>query len=87
MEELPTTHLFSLHEQKNRNILLNVREIAVVRSFERGNRFDLWIDPLLVEALKVLDAIVEGREQHGHNDPLQGNACLSLARHPTEHQT
>lgn len=68
-------------------MLLNVREIAVVQSFERGNRFDLWFDPLLVGALKVLDVILEGRGQHGHNVLLQENACLFSARYPTKHQT
>lgn len=63
---------------------LNIREIVEVRSFERGNRFDLWIDRLLVKASKRPDV---GGGQHGHNDLLQGNVCLSLARHPVKRQT
>lgn len=62
---------------------MNIREIVVVRSFEKGNRFDLWMDPLLVKASKHPD--VEGG-QHGHNDLLQENVCLSLTRHPIKRQ-
>lgn len=84
---MPCHTFVQLTRARNRNVLLNVREIAVVQSFERGNRFDLWFDPPLAGVLKVLDVILEGRGQRGHNVLLQGNACLFSARHPTKHQT